>query len=139
MWRQRSLGFPFLQKGGATPPPLPLSSQLLPHPLCPGSGPSVAPGAGHGISSLPEVARRLCARPGLLLLRLGRRDCSQPGVAMTNELDIFVGNTTLIDEDVYRLWLDGYSGLWGDRLGEAVRPSGCFGWVKERSLDLGIS
>ncbi|XP_008145160.1 acidic fibroblast growth factor intracellular-binding protein isoform X2 [Eptesicus fuscus] len=28
---------------------------------------------------------------------------------MTNELDIFVGNTTLIDEDVYRLWLDGYS------------------------------
>lgn len=32
---------------------------------------------------------------------------------MTSELDIFVGNTTLIDEDVYRLWLDGYSGLWG--------------------------
>lgn len=32
---------------------------------------------------------------------------------MTNELDIFVGNTTLIDEDVYRLWLDGYSGLCG--------------------------
>lgn len=30
---------------------------------------------------------------------------------MTSELDIFVGNTTLIDEDVYRLWLDGYSGL----------------------------
>ena len=28
---------------------------------------------------------------------------------MTSELDIFVGNTTLIDEDVYRLWLDGYS------------------------------
>ncbi|KAB0348729.1 hypothetical protein FD754_013586, partial [Muntiacus muntjak] len=27
----------------------------------------------------------------------------------TSELDIFVGNTTLIDEDVYRLWLDGYS------------------------------
>uniref|UniRef100_A0A8C0SSU4 FGF1 intracellular binding protein n=1 Tax=Canis lupus familiaris TaxID=9615 RepID=A0A8C0SSU4_CANLF len=25
---------------------------------------------------------------------------------MTSELDIFVGNTTLIDEDVYRLWLD---------------------------------
>lgn len=36
-----------------------------------------------------------------------------PGVEMTSELDIFVGNTTLIDEDVYRLWLDGYSGLWG--------------------------
>ena len=29
---------------------------------------------------------------------------------MTSELDIFVGHTTLIDEDVYRLWLDGYSG-----------------------------
>nr|XP_012308690.2 acidic fibroblast growth factor intracellular-binding protein-like [Aotus nancymaae] len=27
---------------------------------------------------------------------------------MTSELDIFVGNTTLIDEDMYRLWLDGY-------------------------------
>lgn len=74
--------------------------------------------------------------PGLLLLRLERCGCSRPGVAMTNELDIFVGNTTLIDEDVYRLWLDGYSGLWGDPLGEAIRPSGCFGWVKERSLDI---
>lgn len=30
---------------------------------------------------------------------------------MASELDIFVGNTTLIDEDVYRLWLDGYSGV----------------------------
>ncbi|XP_036716396.1 acidic fibroblast growth factor intracellular-binding protein isoform X2 [Balaenoptera musculus] len=43
---------------------------------------------------------------------------------MTSELDIFVGNTTLIDEDVYRLWLDGYSGLWGTvcgcRFGGAV-------------------
>ena len=29
---------------------------------------------------------------------------------MTSELDIFVGHTTLIDEDVYRLWLEGYSG-----------------------------
>nr|XP_033809597.1 acidic fibroblast growth factor intracellular-binding protein [Geotrypetes seraphini]XP_033809598.1 acidic fibroblast growth factor intracellular-binding protein [Geotrypetes seraphini]XP_033809599.1 acidic fibroblast growth factor intracellular-binding protein [Geotrypetes seraphini] len=28
---------------------------------------------------------------------------------MSNELDIFVGNTTLIDEEVYQLWLDGYS------------------------------
>ncbi|XP_029469030.1 acidic fibroblast growth factor intracellular-binding protein isoform X1 [Rhinatrema bivittatum] len=28
---------------------------------------------------------------------------------MANELDIFVGNTTLIDEEVYQLWLDGYS------------------------------
>ncbi|KAG9475295.1 hypothetical protein GDO78_003634 [Eleutherodactylus coqui] len=28
---------------------------------------------------------------------------------MANELDVFVGNTTLIDEDVYQLWLDGYS------------------------------
>ncbi|XP_030424518.1 acidic fibroblast growth factor intracellular-binding protein isoform X1 [Gopherus evgoodei] len=28
---------------------------------------------------------------------------------MTNDLDIFVGNTTLIDEEVYQLWLDGYS------------------------------
>lgn len=29
---------------------------------------------------------------------------------MTNNLDIFVGNTTLIDEEVYQLWLDGYTG-----------------------------
>eukprot|EP00062_Callorhinchus_milii_P027672 gi/632991255/ref/XP_007884544.1/ PREDICTED: acidic fibroblast growth factor intracellular-binding protein [Callorhinchus milii] len=28
---------------------------------------------------------------------------------MAVELDVFVGNTTLIDEEVYRLWLDGYS------------------------------
>ncbi|MEE6517553.1 hypothetical protein FKM82_027875 [Ascaphus truei] len=28
---------------------------------------------------------------------------------MSNELDVFVGNTTLIDEEVYQLWLDGYS------------------------------
>ncbi|CAJ0940400.1 unnamed protein product [Ranitomeya imitator] len=30
-------------------------------------------------------------------------------VTMANELDVFVGNTTLIDEEVYQLWLDGYS------------------------------
>uniref|UniRef100_A0A8C0AZC7 Uncharacterized protein n=1 Tax=Buteo japonicus TaxID=224669 RepID=A0A8C0AZC7_9AVES len=29
---------------------------------------------------------------------------------MTSDLDIFVGNTTLIDEEVYQLWLDGHSG-----------------------------
>ncbi|XP_067831743.1 fibroblast growth factor (acidic) intracellular binding protein a isoform X1 [Heptranchias perlo] len=28
---------------------------------------------------------------------------------MAVELDVFVGNTTLIDKDVYQLWLDGYS------------------------------
>uniref|UniRef100_H3B071 FGF1 intracellular binding protein n=1 Tax=Latimeria chalumnae TaxID=7897 RepID=H3B071_LATCH len=28
---------------------------------------------------------------------------------MTMELDVFVGNTSLIDEEVYQLWLDGYS------------------------------
>ncbi|XP_065718251.1 acidic fibroblast growth factor intracellular-binding protein isoform X1 [Patagioenas fasciata] len=28
---------------------------------------------------------------------------------MTSDLDIFVGNTTLIDEEVYQLWLDGYT------------------------------
>lgn len=44
-----------------------------------------------------------------------------PGVAMTSELDIFVGNTTLIDEDVYRLWLDGYSGVWGAVCGAAQK------------------
>lgn len=27
------------------------------------------------------------------------------------ELDVFVGNTTIIDEEVYQLWLDGYSGM----------------------------
>uniref|UniRef100_A0A8C5MM16 FGF1 intracellular binding protein n=1 Tax=Leptobrachium leishanense TaxID=445787 RepID=A0A8C5MM16_9ANUR len=30
-------------------------------------------------------------------------------LTMANELDVFVGNTTLIDEEVYQLWLDGYS------------------------------
>ncbi|XP_060791133.1 acidic fibroblast growth factor intracellular-binding protein B-like [Neoarius graeffei] len=28
---------------------------------------------------------------------------------MSMELDVFVGNTTIIDEEVYQLWLDGYS------------------------------
>uniref|UniRef100_W5KF70 Fibroblast growth factor (acidic) intracellular binding protein b n=2 Tax=Astyanax mexicanus TaxID=7994 RepID=W5KF70_ASTMX len=28
---------------------------------------------------------------------------------MTMELDVFVGNTTIIDEEVYQLWLDGFS------------------------------
>lgn len=60
-------------------------------------------------SSLPAARRTrgVLAPAGALQLRPG------PGVAMTSELDIFVGNTTLIDEDVYRLWLDGYSGVWG--------------------------
>ena len=53
---------------------------------------------------------------------------------MTSELDIFVGNTTLIDEDVYRLWLDGYSGLWGAD-GEPVWRSGCFGWERGQNQD----
>lgn len=29
---------------------------------------------------------------------------------MTMELDVFVGNTTIMDEEVYQLWLDGYTG-----------------------------
>lgn len=48
---------------------------------------------------------------------------------MTSELDIFVGNTTLIDEDVYRLWLDGYSGLWGADWGS--RSGGAVVWMGE--------
>ncbi|KAK1904367.1 Acidic fibroblast growth factor intracellular-binding protein B [Dissostichus eleginoides] len=28
---------------------------------------------------------------------------------MTMELDVFVGNTTIMDEEVYQLWLDGYT------------------------------
>lgn len=52
---------------------------------------------------------------------------------MTSELDIFVGNTTLIDEDVYRLWLDGYSGLC------SVLPgSSCLGRESGRGQDLGM-
>ncbi|KAJ6654191.1 hypothetical protein lerEdw1_007288, partial [Lerista edwardsae] len=42
---------------------------------------------------------------GQLVARKGRF-C---GTTMTNNLDIFVGNTTLIDEEVYQLWLDGYT------------------------------
>lgn len=30
---------------------------------------------------------------------------------MSMELDVFVGNTTIIDEEVYQLWLIGYSGV----------------------------
>lgn len=56
---------------------------------------------------------------------------------MTSELDIFVGNTTLIDEDVYRLWLDGYSGLWGPS-GKPDGRSGCFGWERGRGQGLSI-
>lgn len=29
---------------------------------------------------------------------------------MAVELDVFVGNTTIMDEEVYQLWLDGYTG-----------------------------
>lgn len=30
---------------------------------------------------------------------------------MSVELDVFVGNNTIMDEDVYQLWLDGYAGM----------------------------
>lgn len=30
---------------------------------------------------------------------------------MAVELDVFVGNTTIMDEEVYQLWLDGYTGM----------------------------
>lgn len=33
---------------------------------------------------------------------------------MAVELDVFVGNTTIMDEEVYQLWLDGYTGTVGD-------------------------
>lgn len=29
---------------------------------------------------------------------------------MSMELDVFVGNTIVLDEDVYQLWLDGHTG-----------------------------
>lgn len=32
---------------------------------------------------------------------------------MSVELDVFVGNTTIMDEEVYQLWLDGYTGVSG--------------------------
>lgn len=32
---------------------------------------------------------------------------------MSVELDVFVGNTTIMDEEVYQLWLDGYTGILG--------------------------
>lgn len=80
----------------------------------------MAPGARSEISALPEVAVRRLARPrAVLASALGTPG---PGFAMTSELDIFVGNTTLIDEDVYRLWLDGYSGLCS-----ALPGSSCLG------------
>lgn len=30
---------------------------------------------------------------------------------MSVELDVFVGNTTIMDEEVYQFWLDGYTGI----------------------------
>lgn len=78
------------------------------------------------------MALRLLARPGAVLAPA--LDERGPGIAMTSELDIFVGNTTLIDEDVYRLWLDGYSGLCSTLPG-----SGCFGWERGRGQDLGFT
>lgn len=32
---------------------------------------------------------------------------------MAVELDVFVGNTTIMDEEVYQFWLDGYTGTVG--------------------------
>lgn len=32
---------------------------------------------------------------------------------MAVELDVFVGNTTIMDEEVLQLWLDGYTGMRG--------------------------
>lgn len=34
-----------------------------------------------------------------------------PLTQMSVELDVFVGNTTIMDEEVYQLWLDGYTGI----------------------------
>ncbi len=31
-------------------------------------------------------------------------------VKMSVELDVFVGNTTIMDKEVYQLWLNGYTG-----------------------------
>lgn len=31
---------------------------------------------------------------------------------MSTELDVFVGNTTVLDEDVYQLWLNGHTGYF---------------------------
>ncbi|MEQ2282141.1 hypothetical protein AMECASPLE_037435, partial [Ameca splendens] len=36
-----------------------------------------------------------------------------PEIKMSVELDVFVGNTTIMDEEVYRLWLDGHTGMSG--------------------------
>ena len=38
------------------------------------------------------------------------------------DVDIFVGNTVMIDTDVYQLWLNGYSGEnEGDNIGISTR------------------
>jgi len=34
----------------------------------------------------------------------------QVSAKMTANLDVFVGNDTLIDPDIYQLWLNGHSG-----------------------------
>uniref|UniRef100_A0A8C4QXR4 Fibroblast growth factor (acidic) intracellular binding protein b n=1 Tax=Eptatretus burgeri TaxID=7764 RepID=A0A8C4QXR4_EPTBU len=45
---------------------------------------------------------------------------------MNLEMDVFVGNTTLIDEEVYQLWLDGYSVDNAVAKREQTGVTGCF-------------
>ncbi|XP_056383484.1 acidic fibroblast growth factor intracellular-binding protein isoform X1 [Hyla sarda] len=60
--------------------------------------------SGHKV----QVARS-CDRDVTTLLILQSGKDRRGDLTMASELDVFVGNTTLIDEEVYQLWLDGYS------------------------------
>lgn len=45
---------------------------------------------------------------------------------MAMELDVFVGNTTIMDEEVYQLWLDGYTGMDQTTDRQHNHEKGCF-------------
>lgn len=83
-------------------------------------GTRVIPGWREGLRAFPARPSLGSACPGVGSACLGPfRDTGDiwghlgtpwPPAGMSSDLDVFVGNTTLIDEEVYRLWLDGHSG-----------------------------
>ncbi|XP_043982064.1 fibroblast growth factor (acidic) intracellular binding protein a isoform X1 [Gambusia affinis] len=64
----------------------------------------------------PAAVSRQVSTPGGAGLDYPRCPCwsfrppsPEPPCRMAVELDVFVGNTTIMDEEVYQLWLDGYT------------------------------
>uniref|UniRef100_A0A8U7P8J4 FGF1 intracellular binding protein n=1 Tax=Corvus moneduloides TaxID=1196302 RepID=A0A8U7P8J4_CORMO len=82
-------------------------------------GAGVIPGWREGLRGFPVRPSLGSACPGVGSACLGLLGATGdiwghlgtpwPPAGMSSDLDVFVGNTTLIDEEVYRLWLDGHS------------------------------